>query len=77
MIGKRYYLSSDQSVNKELRIGKHLIYRLEAGAIVGEISAFVVLKSETVAPTSGSITRRIVPKLHHLYWLLKMNNQLN
>ena len=30
-----------------------------------------------VALTIGSAPRRIVPKLRHFHWLLKMNNQCN
>ena len=31
----------------------------------------------SVALTVASVPRRIVPKLRHFNWLLKMNNQLN
>ena len=30
-----------------------------------------------VALTVGLVPHRIVPKLRHLHWLLKMNNQFN
>ena len=30
-----------------------------------------------VAPTVGSVSRRVVPELRHFRWLLKMNNQSN